>query len=179
MGRPRTRRPQLRRDSLGSMPMHHRMAGGLRPDLALALTATLTAVACQDPVKPLLTPSRIVGAWVLVLNSPPACASSGAGQQLHLDLAFSGHSQSPTGVVTGGWDFDSRVPPRYGINGTLDLRSGHLVGSLWQQEAAIGSALDVVLPSADSLRGELTDPAPGASGNFTGGPCVFEVSGHR
>src|SRR5262245_57064906 len=104
------------RDSLGSMPMHptsSRLPG--------ALAALLLTAACQDPAKPPITPAQVVGAWVLILNSPSSCSSSGAGQQLHLDLVLSGQSQSQTATVDGGWDFDARVPPRYSIVGSIDF----------------------------------------------------------
>lgn len=147
--------------------------------LCCSLVAAILAIACQDPTKPPITPSQVVGAWVLVLNSPAGCASSGAGQQLHVDLILSGQSQSPTAVVDGGWDFDGRVPPRYTIAGELDFPSGQLTASLWQVEDTVGSSLEVVVESYNALQGQLTDPAPGASGNFTGGPCTFQVTGHR
>ena len=150
-----------------------------QPWLSVALAAAVTLVGCEDPAKPLLTPSQIVGAWVLVLGAPTTCTSSGDGQQLHVDVQLSGQSESPTGTVGGGWDFDTREPPRYAINGTIDLRSGRLLASLWQQDNAIGSALDVVVQSYDSLRGQLSDPVAGASGNFDGGPCTFDLIGHR
>ena len=147
--------------------------------LRLGLAATVSALACQDPAKPLVTPSQVVGSWALVLDAPAGCTSSGAGQQLHLDVALLGRSQSPTGTVAGGWDFDTRLTPRYIISGDIDLRTGQLRAALWQQENVMGSALDVVVVSYDSLAGHLTDPVPGASGNFSGGPCTFDVRGHR
>jgi hypothetical protein len=120
-----------------------------------------------------------VGSWALVLDAPAGCTSSGAGQQLHLNVALLGQSASPTGTVAGGWDFDTRATPRYVISGDIDLRTGQLRASLWQQENVMGSALDVVVVGYDSLAGHLTDPVPGASGNFSGGPCTFDVRGHR
>jgi len=152
-----------------------------RPQRSLesSLVAVVLALACQDPEKPLLTASQVVGAWVIVLNSPPACTSSGSGQQLYLDLVLSGQTQSPTLTVSGGWDFDARVSPRYMINGTVDLRTAHLTASLWQQEDTVGSTLDVVVENYNAMQGQLTDPAPGASGNFSGGSCTFQVTAHR
>jgi len=143
------------------------------------LVPAVLAVACHDPVVPRLPSSQIVGAWVLVLNSPPGCTSSGAGQQLHLDLVLTGQAQSPSATVTGGWDFDARVPPRYQINGTLDVRTAHINTSLWQQVDVVGSHLDVVVESYNAMQGQLTDPTPGASGIFSGGSCTFQVTGHR
>jgi hypothetical protein len=143
----------------------------------LSLVAAVLAVACHDSA--LLPTSQVVGAWVLVLDSPPACTSSGAGQQLHLDLVLTGQAQSPSATVTGGWDFDARVPPRYQINGTIDLRTAHLNASLWQQVDVVGSNLDAVVESYNAMQGELTDPKPGASGNFSGGSCTFQITGHR
>jgi hypothetical protein len=94
-------------------------------------------------------------------------------------LILSGQSQSPTATIDGGWDFDGRVPPRYTIAGELDFPSGHLTASLWQVEDTVGSSIDVVVESYNALQGQLADPALGASGNFTGGPCTFQVTGHR
>src|SRR5512143_133679 len=136
------------------------------------------ALACRDPLKP-LSPSDVVGAWVLDLSAPPTCTSSGAGQQLHLDLMVVGQSQAPTGSVSGGWDFDTRVPPRYAVAGSVDFRTGRLIGALWQQPNSLGSSLDVTVGGYHSLRGQLLDPASGASPNFTGGSCTFDVVGHR
>ena len=143
------------------------------------VAAAALAVACQDPAKPLLSASQLVGRWVLVLSASPACTSSGAGLQLHIDLALIGQSQSPTATVTGGWDFDSRVPPRYLLAGSIDLRNGRLIGFLWQQQDAVGSALNVEVGGYNAMHGQLTDPAPGVSGNFSGGLCSFDVAGHR
>lgn len=143
------------------------------------LAATALAIACQDPVKPLITPAQVVGGWVLVLNASPACTSSGVGQQLYLDLALIGQSQSPTATVTGGWDFDSRIPPRYLISGSIDFRTGRLIAALWQQQNSVGSALDVVVAAYEAMQGQLTDPAPGVTGNFSGGSCSFDAAGHR
>jgi hypothetical protein len=143
------------------------------------LVPAVLAVACHDPGKPLVPPSQVVGVWVLELDAPPACTNSGAGQQLHLDLALTGQAQSPSATVTGGWDFDGRVPPRYQINGAMDLRTAHLDASLWQQVDVVGSKLDVVVESYNAMQGQLTDPAPGASGNFSGGSCTFQATGHR
>jgi hypothetical protein len=149
------------------------------PQVWRAVAAAALALACQDPAKPLLTPSQVVGAWVLVLSASPACTSSGVGQQLHLDLALIGQSQSPTATVTGVWDFDSRVPPRYLVTGSIDFRTARLIASLWQQQDSVGSALAVLVGSYDAMQGQLTDPAPGVSGNFSGGSCSFDVTGHR
>lgn len=137
------------------------------------------ALACQDPAKPLLTSSQVVGTWVLELSTAVSCTSSGVGQQLHLDMALIGQSPSPTATVTGGWDFDTRIPPRYLVAGDIDLRTGRLTASLWQQQGSVGSAFEALVEDYNAMHGQLTDPAPGASGNFSGGSCTFDVTGHR
>jgi hypothetical protein len=147
--------------------------------LPALVAAAACALACQDPTKPILTPSEVVGAWVLVLSAPPACTSSGVGQELHLDVALIGQSQSPTATVTGSWDFDSRVSPRYLVAGSIDFRTGRFLGALWQQQDSVGAALAVVVGSYAVMQGQLTDPAPGVTGIFSGGSCRFDVVGHR
>jgi hypothetical protein len=144
-----------------------------------SLAVSMLIAACQDSAKPRVTPAEIVGAWVITLSSPPGCTSTGAGQQLFLDVQLSGHSQSPTATVNGGWDFDRRLSPRYSITGTLDYRTGGLTAALWQQKDSVGSTLDAVVQTDGALQGQLVDPRPGFAPNFSGGACTFQVIGQR